>query len=82
MSSFATSSAGSFELAKAAYVEFIENVPFYGVAFLCLDHPEVQAIIPRVRDRRIVTYGFSPQADIRALEAETDNLIAEIAGEG
>ncbi len=57
---------GSFELAKAAYVEFIENVPFYGVAFLCLDHPEVQAIIPRVRDRRIVTYGFSGQADVRA----------------
>ena len=57
---------GSFELAKAAYVEFVENVPFYGVAILCLDHPEVQAILPRIRDRRIVTYGFSGQADIRA----------------
>ncbi len=57
---------GSFELAKAAYVEFIENVPFYGVAILCLDHPEVQAIIPRIRDRRLTTYGFSGQADIRA----------------
>jgi UDP-N-acetylmuramate--alanine ligase len=57
---------GNFELAKVAYVEFIENVPFYGVAILCLDHPEVQAIIPRIRDRRITTYGFSGQADIRA----------------
>jgi UDP-N-acetylmuramate--alanine ligase len=57
---------GSFDAAKDAYVEFIENVPFYGVAILCLDHPEVQAIIPRIRDRRITTYGFSGQADIRA----------------
>jgi UDP-N-acetylmuramate--alanine ligase len=57
---------GGFDQAKAAYVEFIENVPFYGVAILCLDHPEVQAIIPRIRDRRILTYGFSGQADVRA----------------
>jgi UDP-N-acetylmuramate--alanine ligase len=57
---------GDFDKAKAAYVEFIENVPFYGVAILCLDHPEVQAIIPRIRDRRITTYGFSAQADVRA----------------
>ncbi len=57
---------GSFDEAKAAYIEFIENVPFYGVAILCLDHAEVQAIIPRIRDRRILTYGFSGQADIRA----------------
>ncbi len=57
---------GDFDRAKAAYVEFIENVPFYGVAILCLDHPEVQAIIPRIRDRRITTYGFSAQADVRA----------------
>jgi UDP-N-acetylmuramate--alanine ligase len=56
---------GSFEAAKDAYVEFIENVPFYGVAILCLDHPEVQAIIARIRDRRIMTYGFSAQADVR-----------------
>ncbi|ALC13165.1 UDP-N-acetylmuramate--L-alanine ligase [Sphingopyxis sp. 113P3] len=56
---------GSFDAIKAAFVEFIENVPFYGAAMLCLDHPEVQAIIPRIRDRRIVTYGFSAQADVR-----------------
>jgi len=57
---------GDFEKVKDAFVEFIENVPFYGAAILCLDHPEVQAILPRVQDRRIVTYGFSAQADIRA----------------
>lgn len=56
---------GSFDAVKAAFVEFIENVPFYGLAILCLDHAEVQAIIPRIRDRRIMTYGFSTQADVR-----------------
>lgn len=56
---------GSFDVIKDCFVEFIENVPFYGAAMLCLDHPEVQAIIPRIRDRRIVTYGFSAQADVR-----------------
>ncbi len=56
---------GSFDHVKEAFVEFIENVPFYGAALLCIDHPEVQAVIPKVRDRRVVTYGFSAQADIR-----------------
>ncbi|HEX7872410.1 MAG TPA: Mur ligase domain-containing protein, partial [Sphingobium sp.] len=56
---------GSFDRVKDCFVDFVENVPFYGAAFLCLDHPEVQAILPRVRDRRIVTYGFSAQADVR-----------------
>ena len=58
---------GSFDAVKDAYVEFVENVPFYGAALLCLDHPEVQAIIPRVRDRRVVTYGFAAQADVRGV---------------
>ncbi|MBN8501738.1 MAG: UDP-N-acetylmuramate--L-alanine ligase [Sphingomonadales bacterium] len=56
---------GNFDAIKDAFVEFIENVPFYGCAVLCIDHPEVQAIIPKVRDRRVVTYGFSAQADVR-----------------
>ncbi|KPH60824.1 UDP-N-acetylmuramate--L-alanine ligase [Novosphingobium sp. ST904] len=56
---------GSFDKVKDSFVEFIENVPFYGAAMLCIDHPEVQAIIPKIRDRRVVTYGFSAQADIR-----------------
>jgi UDP-N-acetylmuramate--alanine ligase len=56
---------GSFDVIKDCFVEFIENVPFYGAAILCLDHPEVQAIIPRIRDRRIITYGFAAQADVR-----------------
>ncbi|MDR6126176.1 UDP-N-acetylmuramate--alanine ligase [Sphingomonas sp. SORGH_AS802] len=58
---------GSFEAVKDAFVEFVENVPFYGAALLCLDHPEVQNVLPRVRDRRVVTYGFSAQADVRGV---------------
>jgi len=57
---------GSFDAVREAFVEFIENVPFYGAAVLCVDHPEVQKAIARVRDRRVVTYGFSAQADWRA----------------
>ncbi|QJU57831.1 UDP-N-acetylmuramate--L-alanine ligase [Sphingomonas sp. AP4-R1] len=58
---------GSFDKVKDCFVEFVENVPFYGAALLCIDHPEVQAIIPRVRDRKVVTYGFSAQADVRGV---------------
>lgn len=56
---------GDFDAIKKAFVEFVENVPFYGAAIMCLDHPEVQAILPKIRDRRIVTYGFSAQSDVR-----------------
>ena len=63
---------GSFDEVKRAYCEFIENVPFYGLAVLNIDHPEVQAIIGRIQDRRIVTYGFSALADLRAENLETD----------
>ncbi len=56
---------GNFDAIKDAFVEFVENVPFYGAAIMCLDHPEVQAILPKIRDRRIITYGFSAQSDIR-----------------
>src|SRR4029079_6488061 len=56
---------GGFDQVKDAFVAFIENVPFYGSALLCVAHPEVQSIIPRLGDRRIVTYGFAAQADVR-----------------
>ncbi|MFC4291778.1 UDP-N-acetylmuramate--L-alanine ligase [Sphingorhabdus arenilitoris] len=55
---------GDFDAIKKGFVEFVENVPFYGAAIMCIDHPEVQSIIPKIRDRRIVTYGFSAQADV------------------
>ncbi len=58
---------GTFDRMRDAFQRFVENVPFYGFAVLCLDHPEVQAMIGRITDRRLVTYGFSPQADVRAV---------------
>ena len=58
---------GTFEKMRDAFQRFIENVPFYGFAVLCLDHPEVQAMVGRIEDRRLITYGMSPQADIRAV---------------
>ncbi|MBS0959199.1 MULTISPECIES: UDP-N-acetylmuramate--L-alanine ligase [Acetobacter] len=63
---------GSAEAMEAAYDQFVSNVPFYGFAVLCIDHPAVQQMIPRLSDHRIVTYGFSPQADVRAEKLETD----------
>ena len=56
---------GDFDTLRRAFVQFVENIPFYGFAALCIDHAEVQALIPRVSDRRIITYGFSPQAMVR-----------------
>jgi UDP-N-acetylmuramate--alanine ligase len=75
---------GTFDGVKAAFDSFVQNIPFYGFAALCIDHPEVQAMIPRVADRRIVTYGFSPQADIRAVNVETgpDGSIFDIEVNG
>lgn len=64
-----------FDAVRRAYDTFVQNVPFYGFAVLCVDHPEVQALIARVQDRAILTYGFSPQADIRAV-----NLVAGTEG--
>ncbi len=56
---------GSFDKVREAFRQFVENVPFYGFAVMCIDHPEVQALIGRIEDRRIVTYGANPQADVR-----------------
>ncbi len=56
---------GTFDKAKAAFAQFVENVPFYGFAVMCLDHPEVQALVGKIEDRRVVTYGSNPQADVR-----------------
>ena len=63
---------GDFDTLKAAFVTFVQNIPFYGFATMCIDDPEVQALISAVSDRRIVTYGLSPQADIRATDISAD----------
>jgi UDP-N-acetylmuramate--alanine ligase len=66
---------GTQEAMEAGYRQFVGNIPFYGFAVLCVDHPAVQQMIPRLADHRIITYGFSPQADIRA-----ERLVADKAG--
>jgi UDP-N-acetylmuramate--alanine ligase len=61
---------GDFEAVKKAFQDFVENIPFYGFAAVCLDHPEVQAMAARVENRRLVTYGVNPQAEVRAAAVE------------
>lgn len=77
---------GSFDNAKAAFQTFLTNLPFYGFAVLCIDHPEVQALAGRIHDRRIITYGTNPQADVRAINiragAKGQVFDVEIAGKG
>ncbi|MEM7462015.1 MAG: UDP-N-acetylmuramate--L-alanine ligase [Pseudomonadota bacterium] len=63
---------GSFEKVREAFAAFVENVPFYGFGIMCLDHPEVQALVAKITDRRIVTYGENPQADVRFLDVRTE----------
>lgn len=56
---------GSFDAVKEAFHTFVSNIPFYGLAICCTDHPEVLNLVGRINDRRVVTYGFNPQADVR-----------------
>ncbi|MEE8276681.1 MAG: UDP-N-acetylmuramate--L-alanine ligase [Alphaproteobacteria bacterium] len=56
---------GDFDALRRAFASFVANIPFYGVAAMCADHPEVQALTARLTDRRVITYGFSRQADVR-----------------
>jgi len=62
---------GSFDAVRAAFRQFVENVPFYGFGVMCLDHEEVQALVGHIEDRRLVTYGANPQADVRFLNQRT-----------
>lgn len=66
---------GDFDTLRQAFYQFVENLPFYGFAVLCTDHPEVQSLASRVEDRRVITYGLNPQADVRA-----ENVRAEPTG--
>ncbi|WP_254492985.1 UDP-N-acetylmuramate--L-alanine ligase [Bartonella sp. B1099] len=63
---------GSFDAVREAFRQFVENVPFYGFAVLCLDHPEVQSLAGRIDDRWVITYGANPQADVRFLNLSMD----------
>jgi UDP-N-acetylmuramate--alanine ligase len=61
---------GSFDGIKDAFRSFIDNIPFYGFAVMCIDHPTVQDLVGRIEDRRIITYGQNPQADVRLIDVE------------
>jgi UDP-N-acetylmuramate--alanine ligase len=63
----------TFAAVQEAFRAFVENVPFYGFAVMCLDHPVVQTLIGRIEDRRIITYGENPQADARLLDLDHAN---------
>ncbi len=58
---------GDFDTLRDGFYDFVSNIPFYGVAVCCTDHAEVQALVGRISDRRVVTYGFNAQADVRAV---------------
>ena len=58
----------TFEAVQDAFRSFVENVPFYGFAVMCTDHPVVQSLVGRIEDHRIVTYGENPQADVRLVD--------------
>src|SRR5205085_611288 len=58
----------TFEAIEAAFESFVTNLPFYGFAVMCTDHPAVQTLVGRIEDRRVVTYGENPQADARLVD--------------
>ncbi|GGO31601.1 UDP-N-acetylmuramate--L-alanine ligase [Gemmobacter aquaticus] len=64
---------GNFDALRKGFYDFVSNIPFYGLAVCCTDHPEVQALVGRVTDRRVVTFGFNAQADVRAVNLKFDN---------
>jgi UDP-N-acetylmuramate--alanine ligase len=58
---------GDFDTLRQGFLDFVSNIPFYGLAICCIDHPEVQALVGKITDRRVMTYGFNAQADVRAV---------------
>jgi len=67
---------GSFDALRQGFFDFVSGIPFYGLAVCCTDHPEVQSLVGRVSDRRIVTFGFNAQADVRATNLAYENGVA------
>ena len=61
---------GDFDAVKKGFCDFIENIPFYGFAAVCIDHPAVQALAARIDNRRLIPYGVSPQAEVRCANIE------------
>jgi UDP-N-acetylmuramate--alanine ligase len=75
---------GDFDGVRKAFVDFVENIPFYGFAAVCLDHPEVQRLVASIDNRRLVTYGVNPQAMVRAdnVEMKPDGCRFDVVVQG
>ncbi len=77
---------GTFDNLRKGFLDFVSNIPFYGLAVCCTDHPEVQALVGKITDRRVVTFGFNAQADVRAINLRFENGVAHfdiaLQGEG
>ena len=71
---------GSVDALHRAFEQFVENIPFYGFAVMCIDHPTVQTLVGRIEDRRVVTYGLSPQGDVRGenLRSDGDGVLFDV----
>lgn len=67
---------GDFDTLRDGFYQFVSNIPFYGLAVCCTDHPEVQALVGKITDRRVTTYGFNAQADVRALNLRYEAGVA------
>jgi len=67
---------GSIENLRQGFYDFVSNIPFYGIAVCCTDHPEVQTLVGRITDRRVVTFGFNAQADVRAVNLRYQSGVA------
>lgn len=67
---------GTEEALHQGFYDFVSNIPFYGIAICCTDDPDVQALVGKITDRRVITYGFNAQADVRALNLIYDNGVA------
>ncbi|MEE9389009.1 MAG: UDP-N-acetylmuramate--L-alanine ligase [Paracoccaceae bacterium] len=67
---------GTIENLRQGFLDFVSNIPFYGLAVCCTDHPEVQALVGRITDRRVVSYGFNAQADVRAINTRFVGTVA------
>ena len=67
---------GDFDNLRQGFLDFVSNIPFYGLAVCCTDHAEVQTLVGKITDRRVLTYGFNAQADVRAVNLRYEKGVA------
>jgi UDP-N-acetylmuramate--alanine ligase len=67
---------GDMDRLRQGFLDFVSNIPFYGIAVCCTDHPEVRAMVRKITDRRVITYGFNEDADVRAVNLRYQGAVA------